>query len=626
MLHPHGNRQLLFEALRPPPGSTLDSAIGTTFSLDLLTLLTAPLAFTSFDLEDAQGRIIANPLALLESLRRYADRISIFCQAGQIALPGRYDRLYTYLEQTVHEVVAPDPDGVFHPKLWVLRFTSVDAPEQPACYRVLCLSRNLTTDRSWDTILVLDGTMQATHPHKDANQPLCDFVAALPTLAMQPLAEQAMAHIARMREELPSVVFDLPTGFDGLTFWPLGIEGHTTWPFPRTVDRMLVMAPFVSGSCLTRLAGTRQNNILIARPEELHPLRAEQLAGFAQVFVLDPTMQTEMAETAGADGTDPPADSADALVGLHAKLYLADQGPRAHIWTGSANATHAAFHHNVEFLVELAGAREHCGSEALLRRTDEDDLIDMLQPFLPPTEPATPDPVQQLAHRAETARAVLARAPFTVQVETIDDDDRFQMYLCLPDTSRLDLPDGVQVHCWPITVAEAMAHTFDDTTRPVATFGPISFAALTPFIAFAVVASDGTHTARCRFVRNLPLLGAPEDRPDQIIRDMFANSKDMLRFLLFLLADSGADVAPDILRPHAQQNGHHDTHTNGAMPGFSPVFEALVRALDRNPARLDEIHRLIHDLPRTAEGDDLLPNGFDAIWQPIWTARERLRS
>jgi hypothetical protein len=276
--------------------------------------------------------------------------------------------------------------------------------------------------------------------------------------------------------------------------------------------------------------------------------------------------------------------------------------------------------------VELVGARAHCGSDALLNDTGEADLIDMLQPFLLPTEPATPDPVQQLAHRAETARAVLARASFTVEVEAIADDDRFHLCLCLPEADTLDLPDGVKVVCWPITVAEAMAHKLDDTTRPVAAFGPISFAALTSFIAFTVVASDGTHTSRCRFVRNLPLLGAPADRPERLIGELFANPKDMLRFLLFLLADSGADVAPDILRPHTQQNGHHDTHTNGTTPEFFPVFEALVRALDCNPARLDEIHRLIHDLPRTAEGDAMLPDGFDALWQPIWTARERLRS
>ena len=44
---------------------------------------------------------------------------------------------------------------------------------------------------------------------------------------------------------------------------------------------------------------------------------------------------------------------------LHAKLYVADDGWNAHLWTGSANATDAAFgeNENVEFLVQLTGKK-----------------------------------------------------------------------------------------------------------------------------------------------------------------------------------------------------------------------------------------------------------------------------
>ena len=48
--------------------------------------------------------------------------------------------------------------------------------------------------------------------------------------------------------------------------------------------------------------------------------------------------------------------AADAeLRGLHAKLFVVDQPYWSHIYTGSANATDAAFDANVEFLVELKG-------------------------------------------------------------------------------------------------------------------------------------------------------------------------------------------------------------------------------------------------------------------------------
>lgn len=66
MLEPQ-ERRLLLDSLRPPLGYELDRAVGTTFTLDLVTLLTAPLAFTLFELEQRDGRPSAEPLAMLKA-------------------------------------------------------------------------------------------------------------------------------------------------------------------------------------------------------------------------------------------------------------------------------------------------------------------------------------------------------------------------------------------------------------------------------------------------------------------------------------------------------------------------------------------------------------------------------
>ena len=85
MLKP-GERSHLLELLRPPAGCRLDLAVGTTFSLDLMSALMLPLSFAFFDWEQADGQPVADPLALMEALRRYGDRFTIFCQSGQIHL------------------------------------------------------------------------------------------------------------------------------------------------------------------------------------------------------------------------------------------------------------------------------------------------------------------------------------------------------------------------------------------------------------------------------------------------------------------------------------------------------------------------------------------------------------
>src|SRR5438034_8824379 len=106
-------RQLLLDALRPPAGYELDQAVGTTYSLDLMSLLAAPLGFALFDREAADGRLIADPISLIEAVRRSADRIDIFCQAGQIAVPSEHRAIMTYLESSIHQVVPPNQKAIF---------------------------------------------------------------------------------------------------------------------------------------------------------------------------------------------------------------------------------------------------------------------------------------------------------------------------------------------------------------------------------------------------------------------------------------------------------------------------------------------------------------------------------
>ena len=121
-----------------------------------MALLTAPLAFTFFDAHDDEGVPLADPVALLEALRRHAEKITLFCQAGAIGVPKPQQRLMAYLEGSVFEVEARSEGGIFHPKIWVLNF---EASDRSAIYRVLCLSRNLTFARAWDTCLRLEGRL-----------------------------------------------------------------------------------------------------------------------------------------------------------------------------------------------------------------------------------------------------------------------------------------------------------------------------------------------------------------------------------------------------------------------------------------------------------------------------------
>jgi len=612
MLEPQTRRHLL-EALQPPPGYALDQAIGTSYSLDLLALLTAPLAFTFFDWDAATGPDGIDPLALLETMRRYAGRITLFCQTGRIAVPRAHRLLFSYLEESVIEVASARENRSFHPKVWLLRYVKSDSAVR---YRLLCLSRNLTFDRSWDTALVLEGELADRKYGFSANNPLGDFFAQLPSLALRPVREATRGKVDLLQREVRRVRFAWPDGFDTATFWPLGIRGHSRWPFAGRMDRVMVVAPFISEGCLKRLGASGRGNVLISRLESLEGVDRSSVADFAKVYSFDAAAAPSQSETDEADTDD--------LVGLHAKLYVADAGSRASIWTGSANATNAAFNGNVEFLVQLSGEKRLCGIDATLaRQNGQVSLPDFLQEFDVEAPLAEVDETeQQLGTILDGARRSLAAALFFARAERLSTTDEFRMVLALPVPERAQVPDCAEVHCWPVTLHEQSAVKLATGTRDPVVFTPVSFEALTSFFAFEVTATVGARRASCRFVLNVPLEGAPSDRTDRILQAMLRDKEGLLRFLLLLLSEDEPESPEDLLGRRGLLFGA--SHRPEGYPGY-PLFEPLVKSLARDPEKLDRVARIIADLSKTAEGRDLLPKGLCEIWDPIWKARQELR-
>lgn len=616
MLKPAEREQLL-EALRPPDGYELDAAIGTTFSLDLLTLLTLPIGFASFDWQDDSGRPTAEPMALLEAVRRFAERMTIFCQAGRIAVPKNVERLYAYLENSVYEVTAPDRRGVFHPKVWVLRFVG---PDKAILYRVLCLSRNATSDHSWDTLLVLDGELTDRQKAIAVNHPLADFVKALPEQALRPLTDDRRVKISQIQDELRRTRFVLPVGVDDFSFWPLGIAGYQQWPFEGRVDRLLVMSPFLSEDFLEWVKDIGQNNVLISRLESLLALPPERLAPFGTIYFLNPDVRAE--EDTGDDAS---RDLETPLEGLHAKLYVVESGWDAAIWSGSANATGAAFERNVEFMVKLTGKKSAWGIDTLLRQEKgSTDFRDLLQEFKPGQDQPVIDLEQkQLESQLDTMREDLISARLRAKVAASDGGSGYQLEVVCPGEQRLpDLPTDVVVRCWPITLRDSAARMVDTQARSLAVFERVSFDALSAFFAFELSISASGRAASLRFVLNLPLDGAPTDRYDQLLRLLLGNSRQVVRFLYFLLAVDDPDQRDLLGMANRLEGGEGGA---GTSPLSSALFEMLLHTLQRQPERLDQVQRLVVDLKQTTEGQALLPAEFAAIWEPIWQARLELK-
>lgn len=603
MLRP-GDREHLVEMLRPPAGCRLDFAVGTTFSLDLVSALLLPLSFAFCDWQKPDGELAADPLALLEALRRYGDRYTVFCQSGQIRLPAKYPPLVTFLEQSIYGVQPRDEQGVFHPKVWALRFQDEHSKVR---YRVLCLSRNLTFDRSWDTAVILDGVLADRELAIAANHPLADLIGALPGLASRPLTRAHAVGVAILADELRRVRFEVPKPFKDVAFWAGGLDGRQMRVFEQEARKSLIIAPFVSNDVVKRFQALSSETHLVSRLEALQELPPETLQSCKSVFYLMPDLQSE-----SEDDTQPLEETSETLEGLHAKVFVREQGWDSHVFSGSFNATNHALRHNVEFMVELTGSRSDVGVDVLLGQVQgELHFADLLKPYASAADAVARDPaIRQFDDLVRVAKRAILVAGGRVVVTPGQEPDRFD--LAIAWKALPVLPDEIDAKAWPITLPSDRALDL----RAALAFRAVSFEGLTPLLGIEVTAKINGKPMSCEFVLDLPMEGAPEDRQDRVLRSMISSREQLLRYILFLL--TAGDEA-ELSSQHIQElirDG--DGSLASRIIAETQLVETMLRALHKSPDQLERVNSVIDVLRREATSSALLSAEFNEIWEPIW--------
>jgi hypothetical protein len=571
------SRSLLLDALRPPPGARLSRALATTFTLDLESLLAAPLAFAAHGARES-----SDPITLMESVHRHADRIDVFAQAGQFSVPSGYSGLHTFVEPMVHLVGRPKPGHLFHPKLWLLRFVD-EATDEPTL-RLLVLSRNLTGDRSWDVCLRLDGTI-ASRLVPD-NQPLFNLIRGTLGLVTVPLPPARLAAIEALAQDLRRAEWESPEGVGELSFYALGVRGGGTPDFSGT--RHLVISPFCTEDGLARCSpGERVT--LVSRQETLDSLPPEALEGIDTLVINS---------LAGLPADEAPAGQA-ILTGLHAKVYVVEKGNQARVLLGSANASAAAFGGNVELLVQLTGGRAALGIDALVG--PQAALREILEPYARNDDAELEEEDLRLRELIRDIAAV----PLTATV--VKHPEGFGIRL----TSEEALPEAADIR------VTAQLHTRRGEAveltpgRPAAvSWTGLALTDITPFIV--VTAELGSD--RERTVVLATLVDDPVGRLDEVLASQIKTPADFLKFLLLML-DLGMNVLPAALATAGSGTGAWRASTTG-------LLELLLNALVDRPGQLDDLERLVSRLERTEAGVQLLPEGFRELWHLVMQARK----
>lgn len=615
------SRAILLRELKPSIGFTFDSAVATTFTLDLTATLIPALAFSSYSFS---GRV-PDPVAALESVRRTAQRLDVFCQGGNVGVPGKAPDLLAFLEPMVHEVRRPN-GGLFHPKVWFVKY--VDDERRPA-YRLLVLTRNLTGDASWDLAVRLDsaGVSRRARPE---NRPLQSLLRSMPGRTIRPLDSERAARVETLANEAGLVEWEHPEAVESITFHYLdhGREGAIDF----SGARHLVVSPFVNDKGLDLIRPDGRLSI-VSRQEELEKLSPESVARL-DAFIID-TLAGLRDEP---EAEDKPADGpAQGLLGhLHAKMYVIEPRGRAHrarLIIGSANATDAALRTNVEFCVEFEGPRKHLGIEAFLGSDAHPpgalvpELVDAGPPPAPapfrtllesyrPVGGAKPDPGEAEQKDLDNLLRAISEIAHTVTVVSSSSDGEPRHDLRVTSERGHSLPGGWKATIELLTSPGAVRGVTTGEQIDV-TFARVATADITPFLVVRVTTASGLAGGT---VLVAALVGDPADRLDVVLARQIDTPEKFLRFLYLLLSLGD----PALLAALASGDGSGSGGFNPLTGGGPGVLELVLRALAESPSAIDDLDRLIRRLQATDAGRGALPDGLDALWETVKEAREEL--
>ncbi len=576
--------------LIPPEGHRLDRAIAATYSVDLNTLLSIPVAL--FYSQTLEGKLDGERFQVLEAIQRTAGVVTVYYQERQIHIPERYNRLFTYLEDTVRAVRMTDAFSSFHPKVWVLRYLRDGVDEKPF-YRVLVLSRNLTYDRSWDLAITLEGRMGATS--RSANRPLIEFLAHLNTI-------RPFSGFHRFTRDLAKVTFEVPEGFKRLAFHPAGIDDHRESPIISiNADEALCISPFVDDETVTKMRERVRGNFwLFGRKREMAMLNPETVEGCNAYCISDLVVEGE--SLADVDGSNEERLDQD----LHAKLFVFQQEDTCRWFVGSANATSAARARNIEFMVELIGSDRRVTLEKAVKDLLGEDL-NVFEKFLPESA-GQPDSNAKLRAALRRLEYELAQAPLRGSLSRAANQTNYDLTISL-DLRELHEANGLKLAVGPLNFTKQVPAEIGKLNR--LGFGNIRETEISRFVIFAI--NNGEEPLRS-FVLRYEVDGIPATRNDAIFKSIVSNSDQFFEYLRFLLADE--IFKDDLFSPPPDRKKPSKGDDGFLWHAHLPIFESIVEAVSRNPVKLRAVDDVIQRLKTTAPAEEaLVPPEFLDFWE-----------
>lgn len=599
MLDCKRNRLDYGELLKPPEGYRLDRAVAATYSADLGTLLSIPVALVYA--QTMEGDISGARFQLLDAIKQFSSRVKIYHQKGKLHKPAKLNWLYAHLEDALAPILPADAFASFHPKLWVIRYTRAEdsSPDLPNCFRVIVLSRNLTFDRSWDVAACIDGKPSVS-PRK-VNQPLVDFVRWLDHQGPTTWGSEFVAELSRVN-------FIPPAPFDRVAFHAIGTPGARPNPTTtRTGTTCLVMSPFLHPDALAWLRKNTGELFLFSNRDELECLPSGSLEDVRCHHLSDLVIDGEFQDGATEGPVEPMHQK------LHAKLFIFDEEQGASWFLGSANATKAAAVKNVEFMLELSG-----GGPATRVRPQINTLLGkngMTGAFVEFDSSMAGQTDEADAARQRNFRRfeyALLASPISGRATPAPNGLGFDLTFDF-DLTELRGVSGIKATAQPFNVRAAPTpFSLRPGHRQTCVFSNISEVELSRFLLFHLHAEDDQSQ---EFLLRIEIEGLPENRLDSILRKIIDSRDKFFDYLQFLLAEE--IHKEDLVGGETPAKGTPED-ADSDWQAKLPIFEQLLITASRSPRKLKDIDEVIRHLATkdsSPDGASIVPPDFIPFWE-----------
>ena len=540
------------DLLRPDAGYTLDFAVGMTYSLDLEALLGVPVSLGLLDEAD-EGKL-HSPLYVLEAIRKSADKIALFCNAGCIKLPNKIQSVYSLLENSVFQVKLGKTSN-FHPKIWVLKYSQDGCPSY---IKLLVMSRNLTFDSSIDISASLKGNIGTEEGEK--NRPLADFLLYVSQYAGK--KKQEIVDLAG--NVLRVAAFEASHPFEDYDFYPIGIPGYSGNEFPLYGQKtdLFVVSPFLNDSTVRKMANFNGPKVLITRKNSITPA---VMGTFDHVYVTkDVLNDNEYGVTQD----------------IHAKIYYTSTRMANYLYLGSANATESAFRKNVECLLRLKYKLYGIGWKKFC-----DDFI-----------PADNCPYEELTEipeiQAEDARkkeidAAIKEAVYALKTASVSQDGN--QYSIALDAKPLKTKE-------PVSLAPLQRL---DLLRPLEEHNVFTGMLMKELSEFYVLGVDDQ-----KLIVKVRTYNMPKDRDQEIYRSIIDTRTKFMSYLSFVLSgDLSGDTEGTATLEEALLQA--DGQQYAGLHGFA-LYEQMLRIFHQNPMKLKGISDMIRRLDPKVVSEDFI--------------------